>query len=179
MCLLPALREESSRGLSIASPMGFALHCAQLQALSCRLVSAQSPCLRAAHSGRRTPAARDHLLLCPSVARTHDHLNSGCIWASSPTSPPECWPGSPCSRVRYELQIGTLCEPERAASLGQRLGLGLHKHNARHQAHQDAGQVLHIPGHIEGHQADHGHRDLVQAADQAVGGGSRGAQEPQ
>ena len=45
-----------------------------------------------------------------------------------------------------------------------RLGLGLHKHDARYQAHHDASQILQAPGHVERHQANDSHRDLVQRA---------------
>ncbi len=58
-------------------------------------------------------------------------------------------------------------------------GLGLDEDDAGHKAHQHAGQVLQAPRHIEGHQANEGHGDLVQAAHQAVGGGRRCGEEPQ
>ena len=58
-------------------------------------------------------------------------------------------------------------------------GLGLDKYNPCHQTHQNAGQIFHIPGHVEGHEAYDGHWDLVQRPHQAVGGCCCGRQEPQ
>ena len=46
-----------------------------------------------------------------------------------------------------------------------RLGLGLHEHDACYQAHHDASQILQAPRHVECHQANDRHRDLVQRAD--------------
>ena len=66
--------------------MGSALHCAQQQALSCRLVSAQTPSLLCrtqwpAQSCCRGPPPSSFARLLPD---TDDHLNSGCNLSNRP-----------------------------------------------------------------------------------------------